>query len=40
MRRREAMGHLSDEELAAGAFVMARLHALVEGYCKERTGVE
>ena len=34
-RWREVMGHLSDEELAAGALVMARLHALLEGYCRE-----
>jgi DNA-binding MarR family transcriptional regulator len=40
VRWREAMGHLSDEELAAGALVMARLHALIEGYCRERAGTE
>jgi len=34
-RWREVMGHLSDEELAAGALVMARLHALLEDYCRE-----
>ncbi|MDX6644323.1 MAG: MarR family transcriptional regulator, organic hydroperoxide resistance regulator [Miltoncostaeaceae bacterium] len=37
-RWRDAMGHLSDEELAAGQLVMARLHALIEGYCRERAG--